>query len=90
MIYTENTAIAITLKASLLTVSDLDSWVSLFCQAGKEIETGGEPRVICRWAQPQTVMQSEDWMLAPLSQDMVLAWLMEPHDPPRVTQELNA
>ena len=30
-----------------------------FCQAGKEMETGVEPRVICRWAQPQTLMQSE-------------------------------
>ena len=34
----------------------------LFCQAGKEMETGGEPRprVIYRWAQFHTLMQSED------------------------------
>ena len=62
----------------------------LFCQAGKETETGGEPRVICRWVQPQTLMQSGDWMLSPISQSMVLAWLVEPHDPPRVIQELGA
>ena len=35
-------------------------------------------------------MQSEDWMLSSLSQGMVLAWLVKPHDPPRVTQELSA
>ena len=62
----------------------------LFCQAGKEMETGGESRVICRWAQPQALMRSGDWILSPLSQGMVLAWLVEPHDPPRVTQELSA
>ena len=68
------------------------SWQSslLFCQAGKEMETGGEPRVICRWAQPLTLMQSADRMLSSLSQGMVLAWLVEPRDPPRVTQELSA
>ena len=64
MKYTENTTIAIALKVKLLTVSDLDSWISLFCQAGKEIETGGEPRVICRWAQPQT---DAEWRLDALS-----------------------
>ena len=42
MKFTENTTIAIALKAKLLTFSDLDSWVSPFCQAGKEMETGGE------------------------------------------------
>ena len=62
----------------------------LLCQAKKETETGGKPRVICRWAQPQILMQSEDWMLSPLSQGMVLAWLVESRDPPRVTQELSA
>ena len=62
----------------------------LFRQAGKEMETSGEPRVICRWAQPQTLMQGRDWMLSPLSQGTVLAWLVEPRDPPRVTQELSA
>ena len=62
----------------------------LFRQAGKEMETSGEPRVIWRWAQPQTLMQGRDWMLSSLSQGMVLAWLVEPHDPPRVTQELSA
>ena len=35
-------------------------------------------------------MQSEDWMLSLLSQGMVLASLVEPCDPPRVTQELSA
>ena len=62
----------------------------LFCQAGQDTEAGGEPRIICRWAQPQTLMQSKDWVLSRLSQGMVLAWLVEPRDPPRVTQELNA
>ena len=54
------------------------------------METGRKARVICRWAQPQTLMQSGDWIFSPLSQGMVLAWLVEPHDSPRVTQELSA
>ena len=62
----------------------------LFWQTGKDTETVEKPRVIFRWAQPQTLMQSGDWMLSPLSQGMVLAWLVEPRDPPRVTQELSA
>ena len=33
----------------------------------RDHETGREPSVICRWAQPQILMQTEDWMLSPLS-----------------------
>ena len=47
MKYTERPAIAIALKAKQLTVF-LRAEPHLFCQSGKEAETGGEPRVICR------------------------------------------